>query len=288
MTPYLQVDNLTKSFGDLVLFENISFGIAEGQRIGLIAKNGTGKTTLLNILSGKEGYDSGNIVFRRDLRVDYLEQDPQYPEELTVLEACFHHGNSTVELIKEYERCMETEGHPGLDDLLVRMDHEKAWEYEQKAKQILSQLKIRNFDQQVKHLSGGQLKRVALANALITEPDLLILDEPTAGLDPKGRTEILEQISELRRESGITILLVSHSMEDVAEYVDRILVMNKGKLVYDDKPREVFKHYKELEQIGLAAPQVTYIMHELKEIGMDVDVDATTIEEAAESIKKAL
>ncbi len=183
MIPYLQVDNLTKSFGDLVLFENISFGIAEGQRIGLIAKNGTGKTTLLNILSGKEGYDSGNIVFRRDLRVDYLEQDPQYPEELTVLEACFHHGNSTVELIKEYERCMETEGHPGLENLLARMDQEKAWEYEQKAKQILSQLKIRNFDQKVKQLSGGQLKRVALANALITEPDLLILDEPTNHLD---------------------------------------------------------------------------------------------------------
>ena len=145
--PYLQVDNLTKSFGDLVLFENISFGIAEGQRVGLIAKNGTGKTTLLNVIAGKEGYDNGNIVFRRDLRVDYLEQDPQYPEELTVLEACFHHGNSTVELIKEYERCMETDGHPGMDELLVRMDQEEAWEYEQKAKQILSQLKIRNFDQ---------------------------------------------------------------------------------------------------------------------------------------------
>ncbi len=129
--PYLQIDNLTKSFGDLVLFENISFGIAEGQRVGLIAKNGSGKTTLLNIIAGKEGYDSGNIVFRRDLRVDYLEQDPQYPDELTVLEACFHHGNSTVELIKEYERCMETEGHPGLEDLLARMDQEKAWEYEQ-------------------------------------------------------------------------------------------------------------------------------------------------------------
>lgn len=123
--PYLQIDNLTKSFGDLVLFENISFGIAEGQRVGLIAKNGSGKTTLLNIIAGKEGYDSGNIVFRRDLRVDYLEQDPQYPEELTVLEACFHHGNSTVELIKEYERCMETEGHPGLENLLARMDQEK-------------------------------------------------------------------------------------------------------------------------------------------------------------------
>lgn len=119
------MENLTKSFGDLVLFENISLGLSEGQRVGLIAKNGSGKTTLLNILSGKEGYDNGTISFRRDLRVGYLEQDPQYPEELTVLEACFHHGNSTVELIKEYERCMETEGHPGLDEILVRMDHEK-------------------------------------------------------------------------------------------------------------------------------------------------------------------
>ena len=116
----LQVENLTKSFGDLVLFENISLGLSEGQRVGLIAKNGSGKTTLLNILSSKEGYDNGTISFRRDLRVGYLEQDPQYPEELTVLEACFHHGNSTVELIKEYERCMETEGHPGLDEILVR------------------------------------------------------------------------------------------------------------------------------------------------------------------------
>lgn len=106
------MENLTKSFGDLVLFENISLGLSEGQRVGLIAKNGSGKTTLLNILSGKEGYDNGTISFRRDLRVGYLEQDPQYPEELTVLEACFHHGNSTVELIKEYERCMETEGIP--------------------------------------------------------------------------------------------------------------------------------------------------------------------------------
>ena len=204
--PYLQIDNLTKSFGDLVLFENISLGIAEGQRVGLIAKNGSGKTTLLNIIAGKEGYDSGNIVFRRDLRVDYLEQDPQYPEELTVLEACFHHGNSTVELIKEYERCMETEGHPGLADLLVRMDQEKAWEYEQKAKQILSQLKIRNFDQKVKQLSGGQLKRVALANALITEPDLLILDEPTNHLD----LDMTEWLEDYLRRTNLSLLMVTH------------------------------------------------------------------------------
>lgn len=231
MIPYLQVDNLTKSFGDLVLFENISFGIAEGQRIGLIAKNGTGKTTLLNILSGKEGYDSGNIVFRRDLRVDYLEQDPQYPEELTVLEACFHHGNSTVELIKEYERCMETEGHPGLDDLLVRMDHEKAWEYEQKAKQILSQLKIRNFDQQVKHLSGGQLKRVALANALITEPDLLILDEPTNHLDLIYQKQVFALVGEWLKKPGRAVISVVHDLSLARAYGTHALLMKKGRIV---------------------------------------------------------
>ena len=209
---------MTKSFGDLVLFENISLGLSEGQRVGLIAKNGSGKTTLLNILSGKEGYDNGTISFRRDLRVGYLEQDPQYPEELTVLEACFHHGNSTVELIKEYERCMETEGHPGLDEILVRMDHEKAWEYEQKAKQILSQLKIRDFSQHVKHLSGGQLKRVALANTLITEPDLLILDEPTNHLDVDAKDELKKAIKEFKG----TVLLVSHEPEFYNDVVDEV------------------------------------------------------------------
>ena len=235
MTSYLQIDNLTKSFGDLVLFENISFGIAEGQRIGLIAKNGTGKTTLLNIISGKEGYDSGNIAVRRDLRVDSLEQDPKYPEELTVLEACFHHGNSVVELIKEYERCMETEGHPGLEDLLVRMDHEKAWEYEQKAKQILSQLKIRNFDQQVKYLSGGQLKRVALANALITEPDLLILDEPTNHLD----LDMTEWLEGYLRRTNLSLLMVTHDRyfldrvcSEIIEIDNRQVYQYKGNYSY--------------------------------------------------------
>lgn len=231
----LQINNLTKSFGDLVLFENISFGMVEGQRLGLIAKNGTGKTTLLNILSGKEGYDSGNIVFRRDLRVGYLEQDPQYPAGLTVLEACFHHGNSTVELIKEYERCMETDGHPGLDELLVRMDHEKAWEYEQKAKQILSQLKIRNFDQKVEHLSGGQLKRVALANTLITEPDLLILDEPTNHLD----LDMTEWLEEYLRRTNLSLLMVTHDRyfldrvcSEIIEIDNRQVYQYKGNYSY--------------------------------------------------------
>ena len=214
--PYLQVDGLTKSFGDLVLFENISFGVAEGQRIGLIAKNGTGKTTLLNILSGKEGYDEGSIVYRRDLRVGYLEQDPQYPEDMTVLEACFYHGTPVVQLIKEYERCMETAGNPGLEELLTRMEQEKAWDYERKAKQILSQLKIRNFDQRIKHLSGGQLKRVALANALITEPDFLILDEPTNDLD----IVTLNILEEYLKEFGGSLIIVSHDRY----FLDRLAV----------------------------------------------------------------
>ena len=235
MTPYLQVENLTKSFGDLVLFNGISFGIAEGQRIGLIAKNGSGKTTLLNILAGKEGYDEGKITFRRDLRVGYLEQSPKYPEELTVLEACFYHGNSTVELIKEYERCMETSGNPGMDELLVRMEHEKAWDYERRAKQILSQLKIRDFSQKIGHLSGGQLKRVALANILITEPDLLILDEPTNHLD----LDMTEWLEEYLNRGSLSLLMVTHDRyfldrvcSEIIEIDNRQLYSYKGNYSY--------------------------------------------------------
>jgi ATP-binding cassette subfamily F protein uup len=235
MTPYLQVENLTKSFGDLLLFNGISFGIAEGQRIGLIAKNGSGKTTLLNILAGKEGYDEGKITFRRDLRVGYLEQSPKYPEELTVLEACFYHGNSTVELIKEYERCMETPGNPGMDELLVRMEHEKAWDYERRAKQILSQLKIRDFSQKIGHLSGGQLKRVALANILITEPDLLILDEPTNHLD----LDMTEWLEEYLNRGSLSLLMVTHDRyfldrvcSEIIEIDNRQLYSYKGNYSY--------------------------------------------------------
>ena len=137
-------------------------------------------------------------------------------------------------------------------------------------------------------LSGGQKRRVAIAGVLAMKPEVLILDEPTAGLDPKGRDEILDQIAKLRKETGITVILVSHSMEDVAKYVDRIIVMNRGQIMFDDAPKAVFGHYKELEAVGLAAPQVTYIMQALKEKGLDVDTDITTIEEARIAILKAL
>ena len=283
--PYLQIDNLTKSFGDLVLFENISFGIAEGQRVGLIAKNGSGKTTLLNIIAGKEGYDSGNIVFRRDLRVDYLEQDPQYPEELTVLEACFHHGNSTVELIKEYERCMETEGHPGLEDLLVRMDHEKAWEYEQKAKQILSQLKIRNFDQKVKQLSGGQLKRVALANALITEPELLILDEPTTGLDPQTRQLIWNVIEKLQKNENMTVFLTTHYMEEAAN-AGYVVILDKGSIAAEGTPFELKNDYVQdiVSVYGVSEDEIKSLNREYKKIRDGYQIKVRNTKEATELI----
>lgn len=235
MTPYLQIEKLTKSFGDLILFENISFGIAEGDKIGLIAKNGTGKTTLLNIIAGKEDYDAGAIVLKNGLRVGYLDQNPQYPAELTVLQACFFSENKVVNLIAEYEQVMTAGNHTHLDDLLERMDHLKAWDYEQRAKQILSRLKIVNLDQKIKELSGGQLKRVALANVLITEPDLLILDEPTNHLD----MEMTEWLEEYLSCSKITLLMVTHDRyfldrvcSEIIEIENKQLYRYKGNYDY--------------------------------------------------------
>ncbi|NDW11553.1 ABC transporter ATP-binding protein [Bacteroides sp. 214] len=226
----LQIDSLTKSFGDHILFENITFSILEGQRIGLIAKNGAGKTTLLNIIAGKEGYDSGEVVFRRDITVGYLEQDPVYPENLNVLEACFYHGNHLIELIKEYELAMATEGNPGLEALLTRMEYEKAWDYERKAKQILTQLKITDFTQPVNQLSGGQLKRIALANALITEPDLLILDEPTNHLD----LDMIEWLEGYLQKSNLSLLMVTHDRYFLDRVCSEILEID-NKQIYSYK-----------------------------------------------------
>ena len=226
MTSYLQVDKLTKSFGDLVLFEEITFGIAQGQKIGLIAKNGSGKTTLLNILAGKEDYDSGSVVFRNDLRVGYLEQTPHYPAGLTVLQACFYSPNETVRLIADYEQALASGDQSRLDELLLRMDSLKAWDYEQRAKQILGQLKIHHFDQKVETLSGGQLKRVALANVLITEPELIILDEPTNHLD----LEMTEWLEGYLSRANISILMVTHDRYFLDRVCSEIIEIDRKQL----------------------------------------------------------
>lgn len=226
MASFLQVEGLTKSFGDLILFRDISFGIAEGERIGLIAKNGSGKTTLLNILTGKESYDSGSVVFRRDLRVAYLEQDPVYPGELSVLEACFKSGNEVTDLIAEYERVINSKDHSKLDAILQKMDVLQAWDYEHRAKQILAQLKITDFDQKISELSGGQLKRVALANVLITEPDLIILDEPTNHLD----LDMVEWLEEHLQRSRLSLLMVTHDRYFLDRVCNEIIEIDQQQL----------------------------------------------------------
>lgn len=246
MISYLQIEELTKSFGDLVLFEDLSFGISEGDRIGLIAKNGTGKTTLLNIIAGKEDYDSGNVTFRRDLRVGYLEQMPVYPPELTVIQACFHSQNETVQVISQYEQIMMSDDHSRLEEVLEHMDRLKAWDYEQRAKQILSQLKINHFDQKVKELSGGQLKRLALANVLITEPNLLILDEPTNHLD----IDMTEWLEEYLHRNNITLLMVTHDRYFLDRVCNQIIEID-NKSLYSYKGN--YSYYLEKQQERIEA-----------------------------------
>lgn len=278
----LIMDHVSHVYGDdtaltVKALIDVSLTIPDGQFVGLIGHTGSGKSTLVQHLNGLLKATSGHIYFngkdiddsdfsKKELRskVGLVFQYPEHQlfEADVFSDVCFGPKNLGLSKKETELRAYEALKKVGLPD-----------EY---------------FYQSPFELSGGQKRRVAIAGVLAMKPDVLILDEPTAGLDPRGRTEILELISALRKENGITIILVSHSMEDVAEYVDRILVMDHGRLVFDDIPREVFKHYKDLEKIGLAAPQVTYIMHELKAKGMDVDENAITIEEAAESIMKAL
>ena len=183
MTPYLQVENLTKSFGDLVLFSNLSFTVMKNQRVGLIARNGTGKSTLLRIVAGLEPQDSGEVVLQNGLRVGYLDQYPILDKKLSMLENVFVGAGETAKVIVQYERALASENRNELTQTLELMDAHSAWDTEVRAKQILSQLKLSDFSQRVDTLSGGQQKRVALARALISEPDILILDEPTNHLD---------------------------------------------------------------------------------------------------------
>lgn len=226
MVNYLQIENLTKSFGDQLLFENISFGVADNQRIALIAKNGTGKTTLLNILTGKEDYNNGTISFRRDLRVSYLEQSPDFPKELSVIDACLQTDNEVVKTIAEYEHSMLSGNHDNLSEIMGRMDLHNAWDYESRIKQVLGKLKITNFEQKIGELSGGQLKRVALANVLIGEPDLLILDEPTNHLD----LEMVEWLEDFLKRSSMALLMVTHDRYFLDRVCTDIIEIDQQKL----------------------------------------------------------
>ena len=257
--------------------KDINLKIDDGQFIGIIGHTGSGKSTLIQHLNGLIRATSGTIYFNgEDIYADdYNMKDLrsqvglvfQYPEhqlfETTIFDdVCFGPKNQGLDKKTVELRAFEALHNVGFPDEL--------------------------YDQSPFDLSGGQKRRVAIAGVLAMKPQVLILDEPTAGLDPAGRDEILNLIAKMHKELGITVILVSHSMEDVAKYVERIIVMNSGEVMYDGTPKEVFHHYKELEAVGLAAPQVTYLMHELKEKGLDVNLDATTVEEAGNSILAAL
>ena len=255
---------------------DISLEIGQGQFVGIIGHTGSGKSTLIQHLNGLMKATSGDILYdgqsiyaegydMRKLRsqVGLVFQYPEHQlfEVDVISDVCFgpkNQGLSEEESEKNAREALELVGFPE-----------------------------KYYKQSPFELSGGQKRRVAIAGVLAMKPKVLILDEPTAGLEPKGRDEILDQIAKLHKETGMTVVLVSHSMEDVARYVDRIIVMNKGEKMLDSTPKEVFRHYKELEEVGLAAPQVTYVMHDLKDRGFDVSPDATTIEEAADEIMRS-
>ena len=257
--------------------DEISLEIPDGQFIGIIGHTGSGKSTLIQHLNGllratsgaiyydgeniyQEGYDKRTLRSKVGLVFQYPEH--QLFEVDVFSDVCF--GPKNLGLSKE--------------------------EVEERAKKALTQVGLDEsyYKKSPFELSGGQKRRVAIAGILAMHPQVLILDEPTAGLDPKGRDEILDQVALLQKERKITVILVSHSMEDVARYAGRLIVMNHGQKVFDGTPREVFRHYKELEAIGLAAPQITYIMHALEEEGMDVDTSAINVDEATASILQAL
>ncbi len=262
---------------EVAALKDVNLVIPDGQFIGLIGHTGSGKSTLVQHLNGLMKPTAGNIYYNgADINDDGFNKKElrskvglvfQYPE----------HQLFEIDVFKDV--CFGPKN-MGLDEKEVQL----------RAYAALKQVGLEDeyFYQSPFDLSGGQKRRVAIAGVLAMKPEVLILDEPTAGLDPKGRDEILGQIAKLRDEMGITVVLVSHSMEDVAKYVDRIIVMNQGSVMYDDEPRKVFQHYKELEEVGLAAPQVTYIMQELKKKGLPVNADVITIEEAKDEILKAL
>lgn len=278
----IRAEHLNYLYGAGTVYEqyalkDVSFQIQDGEFIGLIGHTGSGKSTLIQHLNGllraasgalyyneeniyQDGYDMRGLRSKVGLVFQYPEH--QLFEVDVFSDVCF--GPKNQGLPKE--------------------------EVELRAREALQQvgLEERYWQQSPFELSGGQKRRVAIAGVLAMRPEVLILDEPTAGLDPKGRDEILDEISALHKEKHMTIILVSHSMEDVARYADRLLVMNRGEKLFDGPPKEVFSHYKELEAIGLAAPQITYIVQNLRRHGVPITEDITTVEEARDEILRLL
>lgn len=255
--------------------DDVSLTINKGEFIGIIGHTGSGKSTLIQHFNGLEKATSGTVyyngkdIYDKDFNMKSLRSKVglvfQYPEhqlfETTVLEDVkFGPKNLELDKLEVDIRAFGAIKQVGLSE--------------------------KCYDDSPFELSGGQKRRVAIAGVLAMKPEILILDEPTAGLDPRGRDEILDQIAKLHKE-GLTVILVSHSMEDVAKYADRIIAMNDGKVAFDGTPKEVFRHYKELERMGLSAPQTTYVMQEMKDLGLDVDTDVSTVDEAKNEILRA-
>lgn len=277
----IKLEHINYVYGEGTAYEkhalkDINLEIPDGQFVGIIGHTGSGKSTLIQHLNGLIKATSGEI---------YYNGENIYADGYSMKELRSHVG-----LVFQYPEYQLFESDV-LSDVCFGPKNLGLPEEEVKVRSLeaLHQvgLKEKHYDKSPFDLSGGQKRRVAIAGILAMHPEVLILDEPTAGLDPKGRDDILDQIQKLHKERGITVILVSHSMEDVAKYVDRIIVMDHGRMKFDGEPKKVFEHYKELESIGLAAPQVTYVMQTLKEKGFDVDVHAITIEEAKQSILHA-
>jgi len=273
----IEIDNVYKSFGDLEVIKGISLTVNKGEVVSIIGATGSGKSTLITHMNGLNKPTSGKIIIDgrdlwaepekiRDFRflTGLVFQYPEYQlfEETCYKDIAFGPKNMGLDEAEIDRRVHEAADFVGLDEALLQRSP---------------------FE-----LSGGQKRRVAVAGVMAMKPRILVLDEPAAGLDPEGRDEILSEVKEYHKKTGTTVLLVSHSMEDIAKYAERLIVVNDGEIAYDDAPKAVFAHYRELEAMGLAAPQITYIMHALKEKGLDVDVTATTVDEAKENILAVL
>lgn len=259
MASYLQIENLTKSYGDRILFDSITFGVNEGDKIGIIAKNGTGKSTLLNIISGKEVADSGDITFRSDLRVSILEQMPDFKEGTSVLDCCIHDNSKIANIISKYETAILNGNSDEINHAISLMDSADAWDYEDKLKQTLSQLKITNLNANIDTLSGGQRKRVAIARVILENPDLIILDEPTNHLD----IEIIEWLENYLTRSRVTLLMVTHDRYFLDRICNKIIEID-NKQIYTYEGNYEYYLRRRRERIEAMAAELAKVKNTLR------------------------